>query len=113
MEQIVDLQNDAAFNEMGVALLSIAFDDAASQAAEGARLGITVPLLVDEAHEVAEAYDVLQWAVRSGEPSHTFVLVDEDGKIVWVRDYGSPDKSDAVMYVAVDELNAQIADNLE
>ena len=28
----------------------------------------------------------LQWAIDNGEPSHTFVLVDGNGKIVWIKE---------------------------
>ena len=92
MQQIVDLQNDEAFQELGVGFVSIAFDSSA-ELAEGAQqfdVG-DVPLLTDADHAVSEAYDVLQWAVGSGEPGHTFILVDADGKIAWIRDYGAPE----------------------
>ena len=112
MQQIVDLQNDPTFQSLDVALVSIAFDSPAELAAGAQELGIAVPMLVDTNHEVAKAYDVLKWAVASGEPSHTFVLVDENGTVVWIRDYGSPAKPDAVMYVPVDELTQQIAESL-
>ena len=71
-----------------------------------------VNMLVDADHEVSEAYDVLQWAVGSGEPSHTFILVDADGKIAWIRDYGSPKLDNPVMYVPPEELISQIQDSL-
>ena len=60
---------------------------------------------------VSETYDVLQWAVGTGEPGHTFILVDSDGKIAWIRDYGAPENG-GVMYVPVGELTAQIRENL-
>ncbi len=73
--------------------------------------GITVPMLVDADHQVSEAYDVLQWAVGTGEPGHTFVLVDEQGTVVWLRDYGAPENG-GVMYVPVDELTQQMVQAL-
>lgn len=112
MQQIVDLHNDPDFQALDVALLSIAFDSAEDQAAAGAELGITAPLLVDANGAVSEAYDVLQWAVASGEPGHTFILVDRDGTVAWVRDYGAPDNPDRTMYVPIDELTTQIAEHL-
>jgi peroxiredoxin len=81
------------------------------QAAVKQEYGITVPMLVDADHQVSEAYDVLQWAVGTGEPGHTFVLVDEQGTVVWLRDYGAPENG-GVMYVPVDELTQQIAQAL-
>lgn len=71
-----------------------------------------VPMLIDAEHTVSEAYDVLKWAVGSGEPSHTFVLVDADGNIAWIRDYGSPSLPDPVMYVPPADLIQQIKDSL-
>ncbi len=68
-------------------------------------------MLVDADHQVSEAYDVLQWAVGTGEPGHTFVLVDEQGTVVWLRDYGAPENG-GVMYVPVDELTQQMAQAL-
>lgn len=106
------MQNDPDFQALDVALVSIALDDAAEQAAAAQQLGIEVPMLVDDNSEVSKAYDVLKWAVASGEPSHTFVLVGEDGKIKWIRDYGAPNKADRTMYVPVDELVAEVKSNL-
>lgn len=40
---------------------------------------------------VAALYDVMKWQAATGEPGHTFVLVDEAGKIAWVKDYGAPE----------------------
>ena len=69
-------------------------------------------MLVDADHSVSENYDVLQWAVGTGEPGHTFILVDANGKIAWVRDYGAP-QNGGTMYVPVEELTAQISQSLE
>jgi len=112
MKQIVDLQNDPDFQALGVAFLSIAFDAPAEQAAGAQEYGITtVPLLTDTDEKVSEAYDVLQWAVATGEPGHTFVLVNEKGKVAWIRDYGAP-QNGGVMYVPVNELTQQIKASL-
>ena len=53
------------------------------------------------------AYDVLQWAVGTGEPGQTFVLVNADGRVAWIRDYGAP-QNGGVMYVPVEDLTRQI-----
>jgi len=71
----VDLQNDPDWQALGVAILSISFDPAEQQQGVKEEYGITVPMLVDADHAVSEVYDVLQWAVASGEPGHTFILV--------------------------------------
>ena len=111
MQQIVDLQNDPEFQSLDVAFVSIAFDPSAELAAGAAQYGTDIPLLTDADHSVSEAYDVLQWAAATGEPSHTFVLVDQSGEVAWIRDYGSP-QNEGVMYVDPGELVTQIADSL-
>jgi peroxiredoxin len=114
MQQIVDLQNDPTFQALGVAVLSIAFDSTTEQLAGAQELGITsVPMLSDADHQVSEAYGVLQWAVGTGEPGHTFVLVDEDGTIAWIKDYGNPPNGEGTMYVPVAELTAEVESHLE
>jgi subtilase family serine protease len=69
-------------------------------------------MLSDGAGTVSQAYGVLEWAVASGEPGHTFVLVDKDGEVAWVQDYGSPENR-GVMYVPVDEIVAEVRAHLE
>ena len=93
MQQIVDLQNDPEFQSLGVEVLSIAFDTPEELAQGAIESGISlIPLLSDTDHTVSEEYGVLEWAVATGEPGHTFVLVDENGEVVWIRDYGAPEK---------------------
>ena len=114
MTQIVDLQNSPDFQALDVQVVSIARDSAAEMAPEGVNLGITsVPLLTDPDLAVSESYDVLQWAMSNGEPSHTFVLVDEMGKIAWIKDYGAPDNPNRTMYVEVSELIDFVSSSLE
>lgn len=109
----MDLQTDPEFQALDVAFVSIAFDDAAQQSAAITEYSISgVPMLIDADQSVSETYDVLKWAVATGEPGHTFILVDADGEIAWIRDYGSPDLPDPVMYVPTDDLVEQIRDSL-
>jgi peroxiredoxin len=68
---------------------------------------ITTPLVSDEGGHVAQAYGVLRWAVPSGEPGHTFVLVDGDGDVAWIQDYGAPENR-GVMYVAPEEITQEV-----
>ena len=113
MQQIVDLQNSPDFQALGVQLVSVAFDSSAEQTQGAVEYGITsVPLLVDGDQAVSQAYDVLQWAVGTGEPGHTFVLVDRSGSIAWIQDYGAPENR-GVMYVPVDELVSEVSQHLD
>jgi len=112
LQQIVDLENDPGFQALDVAILSLAFDPQNEQAASKIEYGISAHMLVDSNHLVSETYDVLQWAVGTGEPGHTFILVNADGNIAWIRDYGAP-QNGGTMYVPVDELTAQIHQKLE
>ena len=73
----------------------------------------SIPVLSDPDLVVSEEYDVLQWAIANGEPSHTFVLVDGDGVIRWVKDYGAPDNPNRTMYVEVGELTNYVKENLK
>lgn len=113
MEQVVDLQNSAEFKAMGVEIVSIARDPASEQVPAARELGITVPMLMDEAGEVTTMYDVMKYAMPNGEPSHTFVLVDAEGRIAWVKDYGAPDNPDRTMYVEINELYREVRNALE
>ncbi len=114
MQQIVDLQNSAQFQALDVQVISLARDSVAEMAPEAISLGIkSVPVLSDPDLKVSEEYDVLQWAIANGEPSHTFVLVDGNGKIAWIKDYGAPDNPDRTMYVEVSELIRYIKENLD
>jgi peroxiredoxin len=112
MQQIVDLQNDPAFQGLGVELVSIAFDSPTELSQGAAQFGISsIPLLTDTNQQVSEEYGVLQWAVGTGEPGHTFILVDGNGKVVWIRDYGAPENG-GLMYVPVPDLIAQVSAHL-
>lgn len=112
MQQIVDLEADPEFQALGVELVSVAFDDAATQKSAAEAVGVVdTPMLVDADRSVSEEYGVLQWAVGTGEPGHTFVLVDGEGQIAWERDYGAPENG-GLMYVPSQELVDQIDEAL-
>jgi len=112
MQQVVDLQNSPEFETMGVEIVSIARDSAEEQAPAARELGITVPMLVDTNGNVSSSYDVLKYALANGEPSHTFVLVNTDGNIVWLKDYGAPDNPNRTMYVEINELYREVKNAL-
>ncbi|MEJ2758607.1 MAG: hypothetical protein P8046_09025 [Anaerolineales bacterium] len=50
----------------------------------------------------------MRWATPGGEPSHTFVLLDAQGEVLWIQDYGHADNGGR-MYVPLPELDAEIA----
>jgi len=95
-----------------VAIVSIALDPADRQAAVKQEYGIQAPMLIDADAKVSAAYDVLKWAIATGEPGHTFILVDRDGRVAWIRDYGAPDLPERTMYVPPEELIQQVRDSL-
>jgi peroxiredoxin len=96
-----------------VELLSIAPDPPEAWTEAAADYGIEpgTPLLSDEGNKVALAYDVMRWQAATGEPGHTFVLVDEDGRIGWVKDYGAPEHG-GIMYVIPEQLTRQVASHI-
>jgi peroxiredoxin len=113
MQQIVDLENDPAFQALDVALVSIAFDTPEELTQGKIEYGIQdVPLLSDTNQQVSQDYDVLQWAVGTGEPGHTFILVNADGTIGWIQDYGAPENG-GVMYVDPGEITSAVRENLK
>ncbi len=95
---MVDLHSDSKFKALDVELLSISPDAPEDWAEAAGEQGVETPVLSDPGNVVAQKYDVMQWAMPSGEPGHTFVLVGEDGRIRWIRDYGAPENG-GLMYV--------------
>jgi peroxiredoxin len=108
MQQVVDLQNSEGFQELGVELLSISPDSVEDWRAQSAEFGIEAPVLSDAENRVATRYGVMRWAMPTGEPGHTFVLVDADGRVRWVRDYGAAENG-GLMYVSPKDLVPEIA----
>ncbi len=106
MQQVVDLQKNKEFTSLDMQLLSISPDSLDSWESEAQKYGITLPVLSDPNNEIAEQYGVMKWAVGA-EPGHTFVLVDESGKVAWLRDYGAPENG-GLMYVGPSELVAEL-----
>jgi peroxiredoxin len=93
----VDLQSDRRFQDASVEVLSIAIDPPDAWAREARSQNISLPLLSDPGARVSRSYGVMRWAVGA-EPGHTFVLVDEQGRIRWLRDYGAAENG-GLMYV--------------
>lgn len=108
----MDLQNNEQFRRLDTELVSIAIDPASDLAEDASRLEITTPFLSDSDRHVSDAYGVLRWAMPSGEPGHTFVLIDKQGLVRWIQDYGTREHGGR-MYVDVDELYTKLASLLE
>ncbi len=111
MQQVVDLQSDQAFSDLGVQLLAISPDPVSAWRKDGGTLGITVPMLSDPGNDVWMKYGIPSWMMATNEPGHTFFLVGSDGKIAWLRDYGAMEHGGA-MYVPTDEITAQLQQHL-
>jgi peroxiredoxin len=110
--QVVDLQEDKGFRELGVELLSISPDPIDAWREDGRAMGIRDfdGVLSDAQNRVASSYGVMRWAV-AGEPGHTFVLVDESGDVAWLQDYGAIENG-GVMYVLPHEIIRQVREHL-
>jgi peroxiredoxin len=109
--QVVDLLKDPAFQKLNVELVSIAPDPPEMWRNDGAEYGLKdfSTVLTDEQNEVAARYDVLKWRHPiTGEPGHTFILVNEEGRIQWIRDYGAPEHG-SIMYVVPDALVGELS----
>lgn len=111
--QVVDLQESSEFEELGVELLSIAPDPIEDWKNDGRDYGIVdlSTVLSDEGNAVAQKYDVMKWQAPTGEPGHTFILVDEGGSVSWIRDYGALENG-GVMYVPPDELVQELRSHI-
>lgn len=107
---MVDLQRNEDFKALDVELVSIATDPVGAWEDAAHDEGISLPLLSDDDAEVSNEYDVMKWQM-GGEPGHTFVLVDKDGKVIWVRDYGAPDNG-GLMYVEPKDLISAVEKEL-
>jgi alkyl hydroperoxide reductase subunit AhpC len=110
--QVVDLQEDKAFQNLGVELVSMSPDPVDVWREEGREIGIRDfdTVLSDPENKVATSYGVMRWAVGS-EPGHTFVLVDESGEVTWLQDYGALENG-GVMYVLPHEIVREVSDHL-
>jgi peroxiredoxin len=111
MQQVVDLQSDQGFENLGVQLIAISPDPVDAWRQDGGALEIIVPMLSDPGNTVWMKYGIASWMMATGEPGHTFFLVDADGRIAWLRDYGAPEHGGA-MYVPPAEIESQLQAHL-
>jgi peroxiredoxin len=111
--QVVDLQKSQEFQALGVELVSIAPDPVEAWREDGEEYGIQnySAVLSDADNQVATKYDVMRWQAATGEPGHTFILVDESGTVAWVKDYGAPENG-GYMYVVPEQFVAELREQL-
>ncbi len=113
IEQIVDLQEHPGFTGLDLELVSVSPDHPEIWREVAREYGIDSLLLSDPGNQVADRYGVMRWRVprsadiASAEPGHTFVLVDREGTVRWIRDYGAPENG-GLMYVPPPELLSEL-----
>jgi len=112
MLQVVDLEGSPEFQALPITIISISTDPTPLLAEAVQEFGVRSPHVYDQGGEVTAAYGADRWAMPSGEPGHTFVLVAQDGTIRWIRDYGAPENG-GLMYVPVPDLVSQLRDALK
>lgn len=80
--QMVELERNAdLLDDVGLTVLPIVVNPATDVRRELTRFGIRTPFLIDADRSVSAAYGVLGQGMHADLPGHTFVLVDEDGRI--------------------------------
>jgi peroxiredoxin len=88
LEQIRDLERvGAELERKGIELVSITPDspEVLRQAID--QYGIRTPMIADDDRDMSAAFDTLGAGMHPDTPGHAFVLVGEDGRVVWQRDY--------------------------
>ncbi|HEU4542441.1 MAG TPA: hypothetical protein VFR23_15040 [Jiangellaceae bacterium] len=70
-------------------------------AAEAARLGVGMPIVVDTDRSVSDAYGLLGQHGHGDAPSHSFAVVRQSGQLAWVRHY-------VEMFVPADQFFADL-----
>lgn len=83
----------------GITLVPVMVDPAQMVANESMRFGIADPILIDQDRSVSEAYEMLGVYGHSDRPSHSFALVDRQGKVKWIEHYST-------MFVPMNEFLA-------
>jgi peroxiredoxin Q/BCP len=88
-QQTLDIQKKYdKFQSQDIELVTITVDPLNAVTKNANRFGITLPVLADEDLSVSTQYDVLKNSMHPGErPGHTFILLDNNGKVIWRKDY--------------------------
>lgn len=108
----MDLEGSPEFQGLDVALVSIAIDTTEELVLAAKPWGaLRTPLLSDIEGTVTGRYGGSVWSLHGGEPGHIFVLVGQDGRVKWVKDYGAPENG-GLMYIPAQVLNEEILQRL-
>ena len=106
----MDLEKNEQFNAFDVELISVMVDPAYKLSPEVETRGITTTVASDTTLRASKDYGALGKSMHPGiKPGHSFILVDQTGKITWRWDW-TEDKGE--MYLAVETLNAEMAQAL-
>lgn len=111
--QVDDIQTDLEqFRALGIdGFAAISTDPLSAQVARANRTGVALPVLADTSLDVSLLYDALDYGMMGGTlPGHTFILVGQEGDILWRADYGGP--PNYTMFVPNTTLLAELEDVL-
>lgn len=107
LQQMVDIErNYSTFTGLGITVVSITTNSMSDMKAWAQNSGITkMMVLSDPSLQVDKEYGTLfAGSMHAGSaPGHTFILVGQDGSVLWRKDYGS-----YTMYVPMSELIASV-----
>lgn len=108
-DQLVVMQRDLSkFRALGIGpIVSITTDPLHLIEQKVRDEGIRFPVLADPTAKVSDSYDARSYGMMGGTHNgHTFILVGNDGRIVWRADYGGRPKY--TMFVPDDVLLAEL-----
>lgn len=97
--QIPEIEGPLA--DLGIRLVPIMVDPPSVVHPQAQRFAIETPILIDADRSVSEAYGMVGIYGHADRPSHSFALVDVDGRIKWIRHF-------AEMYVPFGALWSHI-----
>ena len=107
-EQIRDLeQMEDGLAQRGIRLIGVTPDPPDVLRQVIPQLGIRTAMIADDDRDMSAAFDTLGRGMHPDTPGHAFVLVGEDGTVVWQRDYWLEPWQ--TMYVEPERLLADLA----
>jgi peroxiredoxin Q/BCP len=86
--QIRDIEEvGEVLEKKGIQLVSITPDSPQILQQAIDQYDIRTPMIADDDRSMSSAFDTLGKGMHADTPGHAFVLIDENGKVVWQRDY--------------------------